>query len=90
MERRAKSAKRRTEKSKSVESSSPGTGSKVWEFMKTNAKGLVDTIVFAAASGTIYALGESMGGFFMQQLPTEESTKAYYNQLLSEARGAAQ
>ena len=90
MERKQKQTKKRHVAAPAKKTTrGPGMLSKTWEFVKSNAKGIADTVIFAAAAGAIYGLGEGMGNFFMKQLPTEESTREYYNQLLAEARGVA-
>ena len=66
-----------------------GVFSSMWKFVKDNAKGIIDVTLFAAGVGLIYAFGEDIGEFATKQIPTEESTKAYYNELMAEMRGGA-
>lgn len=87
MQGKQKTPRKKASKSQPVKP--VGKLTRIWEFMKGNAKGIVDTLAFTALAGAIYVFGEKAGDFLMQQLPTEESAKAYYNQLMAEARGAA-
>ncbi len=91
MERRRRDNRKKSSSDKPHVASAKGRGilRTAWIGVKNNVKGLADAALFGTVAGLLYAFGDKLGALCMEQLPTEESTRTYYQQLLAESRGGA-